>query len=161
MSGARLWTARTALLLSALSFLTAAFLPAWTGGARPRRVVATEEARPAEALWDYAVDRSALREEEIRQLLLLAAEAETPEIREAAQRRMLDLRRWMEQEATLEAVLSARGYAPVLVTVSRSSANVLVAAERVAKADAAVMLELVTRETGIAGSNVRIVPTGG
>ena len=71
---------------------------------------------------------------------------------------MIDLRRWMEQEATVEAVLTARGYKPVLVTVHANSVNVLVAADRIEQADAAVMLELVSRETGVLGGNIKIIP---
>ena len=156
----RLKAARLALCLSAVAFMTAASWPLWREGGAPRTAqVAAPRQTAREALVSFYTDRNALREEEIAQLAALAAQADTPEdIRAAAQRRILSLREWMEEEATVEAVLSARGYDPVLVTVHADSANVLVTSDRLTRQDAAVMLELVARETGITGGNIKIIP---
>ena len=70
----------------------------------------------------------------------------------------MSLRRWMEQEATVEAVLSARGYETPVVTVHSDSVNIIVRAESLSQADAEVILELTTRETGVSGANVKIIP---
>ena len=156
----RLKAARLALCLSAVAFMAAASWPLWREGNAPRAVQSAAPGQtPREALATFYTDRNALRGEEIAQLTALAGQAGTSEeIRAAAQRRILALREWMEEEATVEAVLAARGYDPVLVTVHADSANVLVATERVSRQDAAVMLELVARETGITGGNIKIIP---
>ena len=107
----------------------------------------------------FASDRNALRQQEIADLKEIAAAPESSEaVRAAAQERMMSLRRWMEQEATVEAVLSARGYETPVVTVHSDSVNVIVRAESLSRADAEVILELTTRETGVSGANVKIIP---
>ncbi|MBR3504175.1 MAG: SpoIIIAH-like family protein [Clostridia bacterium] len=163
MNGARilrLKAARLALCLSALAFAAAASWPAWReGGAPATREAVAPRPSPAETLTAFYTDRNALREEEIAQLTALAGQADTSdEIRAAAQRRIMALREWMEEEATVEAVLRARGYETALVTVHADSANILILADRVSREDAAVMLELTARETGITGGNIKIIP---
>ena len=155
----RLKAARLALCLSALAFALAASWPAWREGIGPRTPVAATPPSPLETMTSFYTDRNALRAEEIAQLTDLAGRADaSPEIRAAAQRRIMALREWMEEEATVEAVLRARGYDPVLVTVHADSANVLVASAGLSRQDAAVMLELIARETGISGGNIKIIP---
>ena len=63
-----------------------------------------------------------------------------------------------EQELTLEGVLQMRGYDGALATVHSDSVNVIIHKESVTQQDAAVILELVMRETGIASGNVKIIP---
>jgi len=151
--------ARAALFLSALSLVSAGLL--WTEGGAPSEREAVPAAAPAAAMWEFLGDRDALRAAELEELAAVARAPETTEeIRAMAQRRMMDLRAWMEREATVEAVLSARGFSPALVTIHADSANVLLASERVDQAEAAVILELVSRETGIAGGNIKIIPVG-
>ena len=155
----RLKAARMALCLSAMAFSLAASWPLWGGGAAPAQTASAQRLSGDEAMASFCADRDALRQEEIAQLAALSAQSDTPaEIRAMAQRRILNLREWMEEEATVEAVLTARGYRPILVTVHADSANVLVAADRVTREDAAVMLELIARETGISGGNIKIIP---
>ena len=152
----RLWPARLALAVCGAAFLAAALLPFWAGDPRPPRAAAREA--EGNALSDYLTDRNALRREEIAQLLALAAAPDTSaEIREAAQRRALALREYMAQEANVEAVLAARGCPPLLVTVSANAANVLVQGE-VSREEAAMMLDAVSRETGLSGGGIRIIP---
>lgn len=107
----------------------------------------------------FASDRNALREEEISQLLEIVSDpSATESMRAASQERVMLLRKWMEQEATVEAVLSARGYAAPVVTVHSDSVNVVLHAEELTREEAGVILELVTRETGVTGGNVKIIP---
>ena len=69
---------------------------------------------------------------------------------------MMALMAWMEQEATIEAVLSARGMPPLLVTVRADSVNV-VASAPLSQDEAEAALELIARETGVSGGNIRII----
>jgi len=75
-----------------------------------------------------------------------------------AQRQLSDLIQRAEKEVTLEGVLQARGFEDALVTVSDHSANVLIRRETLAQRETAVILELVLRETGLTGGNVKIIP---
>ena len=114
---------------------------------------------PAAEIAVFAADRNALREQEIEDLRAIADSADSSEaVRAAAQERIMLLRAWMEQEATVEAVLSARGYETPVVTVHSDSVNIVVRAESLSQADAEVILELTTRETGASGANVKIIP---
>ena len=64
----------------------------------------------------------------------------------------------MYKRQTLEGVLRARGYEDAVVTVHQDSVNVLVKAVSLSKSDSAVILELVSRETGQTGGNIKIIP---
>ena len=130
------------------------------GGYRSARE--TEYAPPAAAetgISAFAADRNAVREEELSQLMSIAGDPATGDsIREAAQKRVMPLREWMEQEATIADVLVARGYEQPVVTVHSESVNVVVKAESLTGEEAGIILELVVRETGAAGGNVKIIP---
>ena len=132
------------------------------GGLRSAGEIRPEPAQidsPDAQLAVFYSDRNILRQEEISQLLEIVSDPSATEaMRAAAQERVMLLRKWMEQEATVEAVLSARGYETPVVTVHSDSVNVVVRAESLAREQAGVILELVTRETGVIGGNVKIIP---
>ena len=75
-----------------------------------------------------------------------------------AQEQLLSLMERREQEVTLEGVLQARGFDGALVSVGERSASVLLRREAVTSRESAVILELVMRETGLTGGNVKIIP---
>ena len=75
-----------------------------------------------------------------------------------AQRTLIDLLAWAEQETTIEGVLRARGYADCVATIHEDTANVLVRAEALTRQETAVILELVLRETDVESGNVKIIP---
>ena len=62
------------------------------------------------------------------------------------------------QESTLEGILQSRGFEDALVSVSGAGANVMLRGEEVTAAQSAVILDLVMRETGLTGGNVKIIP---
>ena len=63
----------------------------------------------------------------------------------------------METETTVEGVLRMRGFEDAVVTVSANSVNVVVRADALSQAESAAILELVMRETGQSGANVKIM----
>ena len=132
------------------------------GGTRSAHEARPQEAKssaPETEIAVFSADRNALRQEEISQLLEMASDpSATESMRASAQERVMELRKWMEQEATVETVLSARGYETPVVTVHSDSVNVIVRAEQLTRQQAGVILELVTRETGVTGGNVKIIP---
>ncbi len=103
--------------------------------------------------------RQQLRAMEKAQLNEIAAatEAET-EIRSMAQRQLLELCSAEEAELTLEGALRMLGYTDAVVTVHRDSVNVLLKASLVTQQESAAILDLVCRETGTLGGNVKIIP---
>ncbi len=107
----------------------------------------------------FASDRNTVREAEIEQLARICEDMSvSDEIRLSAARRIMTLREWMEKEAVIADVLTARGYELPVVTVHEDSVNVVLHAAELSQQEAAVILELVMRETGVTGGNVKIIP---
>lgn len=80
------------------------------------------------------------------------------ELKRMAQRQLLELCEREEQELTLEGVLSLRGYENPVVTVHADSVNVLLQTQAINRQESSAILELVCRETGVQGGNVKIIP---
>ena len=113
----------------------------------------------AQSIAVFASDRNSVRQAEIEQLEEICADGQTSEeIRLSAQRRILQLRERMEKEAVIADVLTARGYEMPVVTVQQDSVNVVLRAPALSQTEAGVILELVMRETGVTGGNVKIIP---
>lgn len=158
----RKWIALCAL---AVALLTAA---AWYGGRRSREnppvqaetaVSAAVENGQDDPVTRYRTEREQLRARHVAQLndIIHGGHADDETVL-LAQRQLLDLMRHTEQETTLEGILQSRGFRDALVTVSDDSANVLLRTDAVVQSEAAVILELVMRETGLSGGNVKIIP---
>ena len=89
---------------------------------------------------------------------LIASDDTEREIVLRAQRQLLETLSNQEKETTIEGVLRMRGYSGAVATVHEDSVNVLVRAESLSQSETAVILELVLREAGISGGNVKIIP---
>ena len=112
-----------------------------------------------ESISAFSADRDALRREEMEQLSEIADDDDAPqEIRSEALKRQMRLMEWMEAEATIRDVLTARGFETPVITVHEDSANVVVKSEGLEQAEAEVILELVVRETDVSAENVKIIP---
>lgn len=154
------WIAATAALAAVLAVGGIALLHR---NERPAVVAeAASAAAPAEdadPVTRFRTEREQLRARETAQLndIIHGGNADGETIL-MAQRQLIDLMRYSEQELTIEGVLQSRGFDGALVTVGDDSANVLIRAESVTQAESAVILELVMRETGISGGNVKIIP---
>ena len=163
--GARLWGSLGALVALALCFSLAQ--PNWNRAQMPAAQVAAPSlaAQPQareDALDRFRQEREQVREMEINQLRAVAAdEAAGEEIRAQANRQLLQLTAFMEQEVTLEGLLRAQGFADVLCTVHADSVNVLVRQMSVTRSESALILDTAMRETGQAGGSVKVIPVGG
>ncbi len=158
MTGDRAHDKRDVYMARGVLALSAAVLALWLALGRSGEV-RTVRMESVQTMSDFYTDREALREGELDRLREIMADGSTPEeIRLAAGRRELALMERADKEAAIEAVLSARGYAPLVVTVQSDSVNVLIKAESLTQQDAAVILDLVMRETGVTGGNVKIIP---
>ena len=159
MTGDRAHDKRDVYVARGMLALSAAVLALWLVLGRGGVEVRTVRVEPVQAMSDFYTDREALREDELDRLRKIMADGSTPEeIRLAAGRRELALMERADKEAAIEAVLTARGYAPLVVTVQSDSVNVLIKSESLTQQDAAMILDLVMRETGVTGGNVKIIP---
>ena len=113
----------------------------------------------ADSMEAFRTERQQLRQMQLSQLNeIVYAENSSDEIVTRARARQMELMEWAEQEQTLEGVLSVRGFEDVLATVHGDSVNVLVRTDALTREQTAVILELVMRETGVSGGNVKIIP---
>lgn len=112
-----------------------------------------------DALQEFRLERQQLRQMQKSQLndIIYGGNADE-EIISLAQQKLLELMTWEEQEMTLENVLDLRQFEDVVVTVHTDSVNVMVRSDGLNQQETAVILELVMRETGISGGNVKIIP---
>ena len=151
----------TWMALAALALCMAAVIFA---GVRQMRADVAEAPASAQVQEQSAVERFRTLREQLRamekaQLNDVAHGADTDaELREMAQRQLLELCAREEQELTLEGVLELRGYSEPVVTVHADSVNVLIRAEVITRQESAAILELVCRETGAQAGNVKIIP---
>lgn len=117
------------------------------------------EVQSSDPMESFRTERQQLRQMQIAQLNeLIYGERTDDELVALSQRKLMDLMDWSEQETTLEGVLQTRGFKDALVTVHTDSVNVIVRADSLNRQQTAVILELVMRETGISGGNVKIIP---
>ena len=156
------------LLLTALcsSALTCVLMKGWADStsARTMSVQAASaqyagQADARDALEQFRTERGELRQQQKAQLneIIYNSTSDADTIRQA-QARLMELMSREEAEGTLEGVLRARGFEDALVTLSGRSANVLIRRDSLTRAETAVILELVLRETGITSGNVKIIP---
>ena len=125
-------------------------------GAAVSASIAAEDEDP---MTRFRTEREQLRASQTAQLNEIIHDDDTDgETRMQAQRQLLELMKTSEQELTLEGMLQSRGYGEALVTVGGNSVNVLLRREFVTQQESAVILELVMRETGVTGGNVKIIP---
>ena len=75
-----------------------------------------------------------------------------------ARRQLLDMLAHARAESAIEGILRSRGFEDALCSVSDGAANVLIRGEGPTRAETAVILDLVMRQTGLTGGNVKIIP---
>ncbi len=88
-------------------------------------------------------------------ILNTAANAET--VQEAL-RQKTALAKAMEVEASMEALIKARGYSDVLCTYREGSVNVVIKGASLTQQQASQILDIAMAESGAPASNIRIIP---
>lgn len=147
----------TAAVLAADTWLT--YTLTLKSAARPASASTAALVEAQDPIDQFRLEREQLRARQEAQLNDIIYNGQTDPQRVAdAQSRLLELLTRAEQELTLEGILQNRGFENALVTVSQSAANVLIRRETVTERETAVILELVMRETGLTGGNVKIIP---
>lgn len=153
---------RTVTVASAAVLAAGALFCFSVGGNQAESWVSrSEEAAAAErpdALQAFSEERARVRQMESAVLSTMAADEEADAATRArARSELLTLTSHMETETTVEGVLRMRGFEDAVVTVSTNSVNVVVRADALSQAESAAILELVMRETGQSGANVKIM----
>jgi stage III sporulation protein AH len=63
----------------------------------------------------------------------------------------------MENELTIEGLLTASGFDDAIVTVQTGSVNVVIKAKEITKEEAAKILDIVRQETGESAQNIKVM----
>lgn len=83
------------------------------------------------------------------------------EVKEEAQKELINMTRTAGIENDIETLLSAKGYENCVVTVGTTSADVIVDASMMTSQDAAIIEDTVIRKTGFKGKDIVITPANG
>ena len=81
-----------------------------------------------------------------------------PETASMAQEQLLELLDREEKENTLEGLLEMRGFADPVVSVHKGSATIMISSEILTQQQSSIILDIVCRETGLLGGNIKIIP---
>ncbi len=148
--------------MGALLLLGADSLVTWALSTRFAKI---EVGAPAysEAVEDpmarFRLEREQLRARQEAQLNdIIHSDRSDGETISLAQAQLLQLISGSRAEQTLEGILQSRGFEDALVSVGEGSANVLIRGNALNQRESAVIMELVMRETGLTGGNVKIIP---
>ena len=107
----------------------------------------------------FRLEREQLRARQEAQLNDLIHDMNADEeLRAQARSELLDMMAHARAENDIEGILHSRGFEDALVSVSDAAANVLIRGEGLNHAQCSVILDLVMRQTGLTGGNVKIIP---
>lgn len=150
-----------ALALAALLALDALVARAWTlrSLATVAEASSTATLEAVDPLDQFRLEREQLRARQEAQLNdIIYSDRSDAQTVARAQEQLMGLLARSEQELTLEGLLQGRGFDGALVSVGERSASVLLRRETVTQRESAVILDLVMRQTGLTGGNVKIIP---
>ena len=107
----------------------------------------------------FRLEREQLRAMEEAQLNeIIHGQGADAQVVSDARTRLMAMMDCARAEADIEGILRGRGFEDVLASVSPDSANVLVRGDGLTARQTAVILDLVMRQTGLTGGNVKIIP---
>ena len=110
-------------------------------------------------LSQFRTEREQLRQMQKSQLNDIIHDESTEEsVVRSAQEQLMGILEAESLEVTLEGILRMRGFVGAIVAISDKSVNVLIRSEGIEQTQTAVILDLITTETGISGGNVKIIP---
>lgn len=126
--------------------------------ARPAMAQALEH-EESDPLLAFRTQREQLRSRQRAELNEIIHDADTDgQTLRAAREQLLRSLESEETESRLEGLLRARGFDDAVVDAPGGAVNVLLRAEGLNQRQIAMILELVLRETGVTGGNVKIIP---
>lgn len=115
----------------------------------------------SESVSDYfaraRVDREAGRSKSIETFNSLISNSETDsQTKETAQAGVLELAKNTETETAIENLIRAKGFKDAVCYINGDKANVVVKADSMDSADAALILEIVSEQSGIENEKIKI-----
>lgn len=114
---------------------------------------------PADFFSDFKIEREKTRREEIEYVRTLLNQDNLDEIQIAqAQDKILAITEGMENELTVEGLLEAKGFSPVVAVFHPGSANIIVGCESLSEEQVTQIVDVVAREGGIAMEDINIIP---
>ena len=107
----------------------------------------------------YRSDRETTRESEYLYLdAIIASENSSAEAKQAAEAKKLELVGKMEKELQLEALIKAKGFEDVIVTLGDEGVNVVVGTTEMTAEQATQILSIIQSETEYLATAVKIIP---
>ncbi len=104
-------------------------------------------------------DRDAVRQQTLTYLdSIIVSESSSEDARKAAEAKKMSMIETSNEEVILENLIKARGFSDVCVTMGQENVNVMVQDSDLDSKEVAQILYIVTEETGVAATNVIIVP---
>ena len=122
-------------------------------------VSAQSQQESAYATEQYRTERQQLRSMQKAQLNeIIYNSSPDPENAAAAQKQLLDILDREEKENLLEGMLEMRGFSGAVVSVRSGSATVMIPSDIITQQQSSIILDLVCRETGFLGGDIKIIP---
>ncbi len=107
----------------------------------------------------YRSDRETTRESEYLYLdAIIASENSSAEAKQAAEAKKLELVGKMEKELQVEALIKAKGFEDVIVTLGDEGVNVVVGTTEMTAEQATQILSIIQSETEYLATAVKIIP---
>jgi len=107
---------------------------------------------------NFRRERQYVRQIQVSQLNEIIRNSNTEsEILALAERQLMEILKSSDRESAIENHLLIRGFNDLLVSVHADGASIFLRNRSISDSEAAIILECVTRETGISGGNVKII----
>lgn len=103
------------------------------------------------------LDREASRAEAIETLQsVIESESTEASSKALAEERVISIATHTDAETTIESLIRAKGYEDAVVYIGDESVNAVVKADTFEAADATMISEIITEQTGVAVANIKI-----
>jgi stage III sporulation protein AH len=114
---------------------------------------------PTDFFTSFKIEREETRREEIEYVRTVLNQDNLDEAQIAqAQDKILAIAEGMEKELTVEGLLEAKGFSPVVAVFHPGSANIIVGCESLTEEQVTQIADVVVREGGIAMEDINIIP---
>ncbi len=108
----------------------------------------------------FRTERQSQREEEVAYIdeIILNKDTDAETLADAQQQKLAIVGN-MENEFTIESLVKAKGFEDVAVNINDGTVNVVIKAEEITSKQAAQILDIVYRTTGVDAENVKVYPS--
>ncbi len=108
---------------------------------------------------DYRFERQQVRGDEIDYINTIINNPEADkEIKNEAQKQLLELTENMEKEMAIETLIKSKGFDDVVAIINSNSISVIVNKPELEPDEVAKILDIVTTQTGEKAENIKIIP---